>query len=213
MEQDFFKLGVQAANTGDYQKAQAYFSQFVQANPNSEKGWLYLGHCLADAEKRVTCYQRVLRINPSNEEAQRALSALSQPNRPREINQDLYERQPAPVRSTEKARQMPPSQTAKPHKRSVNIVTILIGFVVGLIVCVGIVCVAISQMSPKTQALPTLTPIPTPSLPELNTAVLPPAVAPAGAGKACLGFWERGIACLDERGWQIYNNENMGFLK
>ena len=77
MDQDFFKLGVQAANAGDYQKAQAYFIRVVQANPNSEKGWLYLGHCLSDPGKKIDCYKKVLRINPSNLEAQNALSALS----------------------------------------------------------------------------------------------------------------------------------------
>jgi len=45
METDAFKLGVQAARAGDYKTAQTYFIQVVKANPNSEKGWLYLGHC------------------------------------------------------------------------------------------------------------------------------------------------------------------------
>ena len=43
MADELFRSGVQAARDGDFAKAQAYFIQVVQANPNSEKGWLYLG--------------------------------------------------------------------------------------------------------------------------------------------------------------------------
>lgn len=208
MDQDFFKLGVQAANAGDYQKAQAYFIRVVQANPNFEMGWLYLGHCLEDPAKRVECYKRVLRLNPSNQEAQRSLSALTQPSYPQQPYQDVYERQPAPVRSVDQARQMPPVQAAKPQKRPSNIVGWLLGSVAGLVVCVGVVCFAVSQMPPATPAPPTATPVPTQALPALDAAVLPAPVTSTGAGKVCLGFWRRGAACLDDKGWQMYSVEN-----
>ncbi len=238
MEQDFFKLGVQAANAGDYQKAQAYFVRVVQANPKSEKGWLYLGHCLADPEKRMDCYQRVLRLNPSNQEAQRALSTLTRPDRPREINQNPYERQPTPVRYTEQARQTPPVQTgypqeldqnpyerqptpvryteqarqtppsraANPQKRPPNKIALILGSIAGLVVCIGVVCFATTRMRAATPALPTATP--TPPLPTLDAAALPAPAASTGAGKVCLGFWGRGVACLDENGWQTYDIDN-----
>jgi hypothetical protein len=207
MEQDFLKLGVQAARAGDYKTAQTYFIRVVQANPNSEKGWLYLGRCMTDPEKRITCYQRVLRINPSNQDAQKALSTLSQPNLPREINQNPYDRQPAPDQPADQARQTPPVKN-----RALNTCTVILGSVAGVVVCLGLVCFAISKMPSPAQTVPTQVPItPTASLPEFDAAILPASVAPTGVGKVCVGFGVHGVACLDERGWQTYNSDTAGF--
>lgn len=238
-QQDFFKLGVEAANSGDHDKAQTYFARVVQANPNSEIGWLYLGHCLADPKKRMDCYQRVLRINPSNHEARQALSALSQPERPQEINQNPYERQATPDRYPQQARHTPPVQTGYPHdsnqnvyerqsappryteqarqappspaersqkKRPVNKFMVVLGSILGLMVCVGAVCFAITKIPPATPAPPTATP--TQPNPVLDATALPPPVLSTGAGKACLGYSGKGVTCLDANGWQTYNIDN-----
>ncbi len=231
MDQDFFKLGVQAARAGDFKTAQTYFVRVVQANPNSEKGWLYLGHCLADPEKRITCYQRVLKLNPYNQEAQKALAALGQPYYPpqespqevyyrqppepvqpkysQETNYEAYYSQPEPVQPAAEAQPAPPARAAKTQKSPLNTVMVIIGSVVGLVACLCIALVVLSRMSPKTQAqaLPTPTPTP-PSLPGLDAASLPAPAAPTGAGRVCLGFWDQGVACLDESGWQTYSTAN-----
>jgi tetratricopeptide (TPR) repeat protein len=72
MTQELLRLGIQAAKTGDYEKAQIYFAKVVQTDPHSELGWLYLGHCLNDEKKKIYCYQKVLGINPSNQYARKA---------------------------------------------------------------------------------------------------------------------------------------------
>jgi tetratricopeptide (TPR) repeat protein len=150
MEQDFFKLGVQAARSGDYQEAQRYFIQVVQANPHSEKGWLYLGHCLTDPQERKESYQEVLKLNPSNQEAQKALSTLNQPNQPQEIAPDSGKHQPAPLQSAEKGGQVRPAQTAKSPKRSRTPKALLIGLGASLFVCLGVIFVIFIGVSLST---------------------------------------------------------------
>lgn len=64
-------------------------------------------------------------------------------------------------------------------------------------------------MKRAVEALPTPTPTPT-AIPvrDVNPAVLPPPMTTTGVGKVCLGLWESGISCLDERGWQNYTPDN-----
>lgn len=200
MESDSFKLGVQAARAGDYQTAQTHFIQAVQSNPNSEKAWLYLGHCITDAEKRITCYQRVLKLNPSNQEAQAALSALSQPNPSQEINPYAEIRQPAPQPPAAKMEQAPPVSAAKSKKRSRLVPIVLTGCAVSLFLCLGIfIVVALTRTDTKSQS-PTTQPAS-----DMAALELPAPAASTGAGKVCLGFWNNAVACLDERGWQTYS--------
>ena len=206
MDQDNFKLGVHAANAGDYEKAQAYFVRYVQSNPHSEQGWLYLGHCLSDSDKRIDCYKRVLRINPSNVEAQRSLTALTQPRYSPEPYPSSYEQPRAPVRSMDQARHAAPAGVAKPQKRFSNTLGWIFGSVAGLVVCLGVVCYGITKLPPASPPPPTATP--TQALPKLDATILPAPVTSAGAGRVCLGFWDRGIACLNESGWQTYTPEN-----
>jgi tetratricopeptide (TPR) repeat protein len=68
--------GIELVKAGDLKQAQIYLSRVVQSCPDSEEGWLWLGHALDDLEKRKYCYQRVLAINPANSQAWKALDDL-----------------------------------------------------------------------------------------------------------------------------------------
>lgn len=68
--------GLTAFQKGDKALAVAHFSKYVTENPGSEIGWLWLGHSLDDLDKRKYCYNRVLQINPSNQEAKKSLNSL-----------------------------------------------------------------------------------------------------------------------------------------
>jgi hypothetical protein len=61
-------------------------------------------------------------------------------------------------------------------------------------------------MPSVTQVLPSATLAQ--SLPVLDDAALPAPAASTGIGKACIGFWGRGVSCLDENGWQTYSIDN-----
>ena len=212
MEPDSFKLGVQAARAGDYKTAQTYFIQVVKANPNSEKGWLYLGHCLAEPELRKECYQKVLKLNPYNPDAHKALSSLNQPNLSQKMNPYAEVRRPAPQPPAAIAKPAPPVSAVKSKKRSRAITLVLSGCGVSLILCLGLFfVVALMPKNSSSQALSSQTP-PTPTTqsttPDLDAAALPAPAASTGAGKVCLGFERQGVACLDERGWQTYTKDN-----
>jgi len=128
MTEELLKLGVEAAQTGDFEKAGSYFAKVVQANPNSELGWLYLGHCLKDQNKKRFCYERVLKINPSNLQAIEALAKVTGLNN---AAPDL----PAQLPSIPETRQQNPLSTNKKASRTST--PIIFGAALAFIVCLG----------------------------------------------------------------------------
>ena len=77
--EELLRAGVTAAKAGDIERASKILAQVVQANPNSELGWLWLGLCRTVPEQREYCLRRVLAINPQNTEARRQMGLLHQP--------------------------------------------------------------------------------------------------------------------------------------
>ena len=69
-----------ASKPGDKETAAAFFARLVQENPGSEKGWLGLGLCITDKDRRTYCLNRVLTINPENAQAKEALQQLENPD-------------------------------------------------------------------------------------------------------------------------------------
>ena len=76
MAEDDLALGIEAAQTGELERAKSYLARAVRQNPKSEEGWLWLGRCLTNVEQRKYCYERVLQLNPRNAEAQSDLDHL-----------------------------------------------------------------------------------------------------------------------------------------
>lgn len=77
--EELLRAGITAANAGDVTKAIKLLAEVVQADPNSELGWLWLGLCISIVERREYCFRRVLSINPQNIEAKRQLELLHKP--------------------------------------------------------------------------------------------------------------------------------------
>ncbi len=66
-----------AARASDLEDAAVLFARrLVKQEPSSEQGWLGLGFCIPDKNKREYCFQRVLAINPKNTQARQALNLL-----------------------------------------------------------------------------------------------------------------------------------------
>ncbi|MBK9926572.1 MAG: hypothetical protein IPP66_14955 [Anaerolineales bacterium] len=129
-ESETLKLGIDAAKAGNLEKAQSYFAQTVQNNPNSELGWLYLGYCINDNEKKKICYQKVLAINPENERATQALASLAHPELTEKKNDQLKQQ----------TTQLPVEQKQRTHaKKRNNIPSIYstMGIIIGGILCAG----------------------------------------------------------------------------
>lgn len=76
MDDQNLLLGIEEAKKGNYGKAAEYLARVVQSDPTNMDGWLFLGHCLPDVEKRRYCYQRALAISPQNEIAKTSLAGL-----------------------------------------------------------------------------------------------------------------------------------------
>lgn len=99
MAVDMVEQGVAAAQRGDLAQARTLLMEAVRAYPQSEIGWLWLGKCMAEPDRREFCFKRVLAINPQNAEAQRLLQtpAITAPSAP----------SPAPSRPAAPPAQLP----------------------------------------------------------------------------------------------------------
>lgn len=78
MTNSLLKQGIAAARQGNKQEAIKYFKHVLSADPNNASAWLWLAYVLDDPYKQVECLQRVLRIDPNNQTAQKALQNLQQ---------------------------------------------------------------------------------------------------------------------------------------
>jgi Tol biopolymer transport system component len=69
--------GIAAIKRGDHATGKKLLMKLLEKDPRNEKAWLWLASCMTDVEDRRKCLLRVLDINPSNERAQQALTALT----------------------------------------------------------------------------------------------------------------------------------------
>jgi tetratricopeptide (TPR) repeat protein len=67
---------IQAIKDNDLNTARRLLSAVVKTDPQSEAGWVLLGHSLEDQQKKIYCFKKALSINPENETAQRLLRSL-----------------------------------------------------------------------------------------------------------------------------------------
>jgi pimeloyl-ACP methyl ester carboxylesterase len=75
-EDALFDAAATAARAGELDEAASLFARLVTENPSSERGWLGLGFCCSDPQKREYCFHRVLAINPKNQQAKHGLEII-----------------------------------------------------------------------------------------------------------------------------------------
>jgi pimeloyl-ACP methyl ester carboxylesterase len=73
---ELLRAGIAAARAGDLPRAARHFAQLVQQEPGSMHGWLGLGSCTDDPQKREACFRRVLEIDPRNAVARQQLERM-----------------------------------------------------------------------------------------------------------------------------------------
>ena len=163
-EEDLLQEGLKAFRSGDRARAAAILAKLIQAYPQSEKGWYLLGLCVPSAERSAYCFQRVLAINPDNQDAKKQLALLSKPepvsppepqlqpkptpppqeSKPATGYTSSFTTNSAPAveesfqafpRSIEKTAPPKPAQQKRPVKKRTPNLTILIAAIVG-VVCV-----------------------------------------------------------------------------
>lgn len=69
-----FEDGMSAYHAGDFSAARRHLTQAVRNDRTNATAWLYLSKVQTDPEKARKCLERVLELEPDNEEARAALS-------------------------------------------------------------------------------------------------------------------------------------------
>jgi hypothetical protein len=77
MASDKLNRAVALIKAGNKPAALPILKEVIQANPQDENAWLWLYSCVDEAEQKKVCLQKALEINPSNQQAQRALQKLT----------------------------------------------------------------------------------------------------------------------------------------
>ena len=72
-KQELFKQADYTFQRGNRELAKKYISEILAVFPNDEPAWMLLARVVEEKERKAQCYERVLKINPKNEEAKLAL--------------------------------------------------------------------------------------------------------------------------------------------
>lgn len=78
MKDDFeskpvLQKAIQAIELGDKATGQRLLAEFIKTDPHNETAWLWMSAVADSPQQKIYCFQRVLKINPENEEAKRGL--------------------------------------------------------------------------------------------------------------------------------------------
>jgi tetratricopeptide (TPR) repeat protein len=68
--------GIAAVRAGQREQARQLFAQVIRANPRHESAWLWLSTVLDDQKQVTECLERVLALNPANQQAIDRLETL-----------------------------------------------------------------------------------------------------------------------------------------
>jgi tetratricopeptide (TPR) repeat protein len=71
-----FDQGVKAAKAGQKDEAKKLLQQSLRLDPTNINGWLFLASVISDKKERLLCLQKALLIDPANEMARKAVTAL-----------------------------------------------------------------------------------------------------------------------------------------
>lgn len=72
-KQELLKQADYTFQRGNRELAKKYISDILAVYPDDEPTWMLLAKVVEEKERKVQCYERVLKINPKNEEAKLAL--------------------------------------------------------------------------------------------------------------------------------------------
>jgi tetratricopeptide (TPR) repeat protein len=79
---DLRQRGIQTAKAGQKDEARDLLQRSIRLDPTNEAAWLWLASVARDNRERIFCLQKLLEINPDNENARKALDAANQATPP-----------------------------------------------------------------------------------------------------------------------------------
>lgn len=72
-KQELLKQADYTFQRGNRELAKKYLNEILATHPNDEIAWMLMARVVSEKERKIECYQRVLKINPNNNEAKIAL--------------------------------------------------------------------------------------------------------------------------------------------
>ena len=79
-KQELLKQADYTFQRGNRDLAKKYLSELLTEYPNEESAWMLLARVVEEKERKIECYQRVVKINPNNNEAKIGIIRLSSPD-------------------------------------------------------------------------------------------------------------------------------------
>ena len=67
---------INAIKEGKKTEGKALLAEILHADPNNERAWLWMSAAVNSADNKEECLERVLKLNPNNQPAQRSLTSL-----------------------------------------------------------------------------------------------------------------------------------------
>lgn len=149
MTNEKLKAGIAAFKTGNKIAAKRILSEVVRAEPNNETAWLWLAACVENVQEKKYCLSKALAINPSNQNARKALEQLEPLPQPslEEIGSPTQSKPvstPGGLATSAKTNTVSVPQASKLSKSVAKKNTLSVEWVFSII-AIGIVCTIIAS--------------------------------------------------------------------
>ena len=132
-KQELLKQADYNYQRGNRELAKKYLSDLIAAYPNEESAWLLLAKVVEEKERKIECYKRALKINPSNNETRIALVRIDDIGNPTQPLNGRYS--------------ITPAQSPKPYK---SILRALLVIVVVLLIF-GTTTLVVARNNPESK--------------------------------------------------------------
>jgi outer membrane protein assembly factor BamB len=167
---DRLQRAITAIRAGDTATGRELLTELLRENPQHEDAWMWMTAVVQTHERRLYCLERVLKINPNNETARRAVSRLRQ-------EQEDKTAQVEPRASKEQPKDDRQKSPAIPRRLNLRLVAVgvVVICVIGII-GLGIVLIrklSLSATEPAT--LPSASPFASPTATLVSQADMPTA--------------------------------------
>ena len=75
-KQELLKQADYTFQRGNRELAKKYLSEYLASYPDDEVAWMLMAKITGDHEHQIACYERVLKLNPNNNEARIGLTRI-----------------------------------------------------------------------------------------------------------------------------------------
>jgi tetratricopeptide (TPR) repeat protein len=80
-KQELLKQADYNFQRGNRELAKKYLAELISTYPNEEAAWMLLARVVEEKERKIECYEHVIKINPNNTEAKIGLVRIQYPNK------------------------------------------------------------------------------------------------------------------------------------